>query len=144
MALSPFTSCGLLGSSATLTLRGFPHLPGQNLENHIEKGDYVGDNDEEEDLLAVCFSHIERVDDGYFQICWDLLNRLHPFIRNSFGLASRESATPSVSPMMTGTCGLTLSTPWSLFEITTEAPREQSNSTRFKLILTGVKLLPGR
>ena len=54
-------------------------------------------------------------------------------IRNNFGLASRESATPSVSPMMTGTCGLTLSTPWSLFEITTEAPREQSNSTRFKL-----------
>ena len=87
-----------------------------------KKGDYVDDNDEEEDLLAVCFSHIERVDDGYFQICWDLLNRLHPFIRNSFGLASRESATPSVSPIMTHTCG---------FEITTEAPREQSNSTRF-------------
>ena len=45
-------------------------------------------------------------------------------IRNSSGLASRESASPSVSPIMTSTCG---------FEITTEAPREQSNSTRFLL-----------
>ena len=44
-----------------------------------KKGDYVDDNDEEEDLLAVCFSHIEGVDDGHSQICWDLRNRLPPF-----------------------------------------------------------------
>ena len=55
-----------------------------------KKGDYVDDNDEEEDLLAVCFSHIEGVDDGHSQICWDLRNRLPPFNGNQEQFWARQ------------------------------------------------------
>ena len=59
-----------------------------------KKGDYVDDNDEEEDLVAVCFSHIEWVDDGHSQICWDLRNRLHPFKGSGTVLGSPAASPP--------------------------------------------------